>query len=76
MGKNHHILTMDYEKEKKLAEARAKVIKALGHPTRIFMVQILAKESLSVNELTPGRRGGCIYGIQTSLGSEAGWYSL
>ncbi len=43
---------MDYEKEKKLAEARAKVIKALGHPTRIFMVQILAKESLSVNELT------------------------
>ena len=43
---------MNYEKEKKLAEARAKVIKALGHPTRIFMVEILSKESLSVSELT------------------------
>lgn len=43
---------MNYEKDKKLAEARARVIKALGHPTRIFMVGLLAKESLSVTQLT------------------------
>lgn len=43
---------MEYEKEKKLAEARAKVMKALAHPTRIFMVELLAKDNLSVSQLT------------------------
>ena len=43
---------MIYEKEKNLAEARAKVMKALAHPTRIFMVELLTKKSLSVSELT------------------------
>ena len=43
---------MSYEKEKVLADARAKVIKALAHPTRIFMVELLTKENLSVSELT------------------------
>ena len=42
---------MNYDNEKKLADARAKVIKSLGHPTRIFMVEILSKEELSVSEL-------------------------
>ena len=43
---------MDYEQEKKLAASRAKVIKALGHPTRIFMVALLAEKETSVGELT------------------------
>ncbi len=43
---------MEYEKQKNLASSRAKVMKALAHPTRIFMVELLAKQSLSVSELT------------------------
>ncbi|MDC7222787.1 MAG: metalloregulator ArsR/SmtB family transcription factor [Spirochaetales bacterium] len=43
---------MSYDKEKELAASRAKVIKSLGHPTRIFLVGLLSKESLSVGELT------------------------
>ena len=43
---------MCYEKEKKLADVRAKIIKALAHSTRIFMVELLSRESLSVSELT------------------------
>ncbi len=43
---------MSYEKEKGLAEARALVMKALAHPTRIFMVDLLTKNCLSVSELT------------------------
>ncbi len=52
MKKKNHILAMSHEKEKKLAQARAKVIKALAHPTRIFMVDLLSREDLSVTELT------------------------
>jgi len=43
---------MSYENEKKLAHARSEVMKALAHPTRIFMVDLLTKKSLSVSELT------------------------
>ncbi len=43
---------MDYDNEKDLAASRAKVMKALGHPTRIFMVSLLAKQDLSVGDLT------------------------
>lgn len=43
---------MSYEKEKQLAASRAKVMKALAHPTRIFMVELLTKNSLSVGDLT------------------------
>lgn len=43
---------MDYDKKKKLAASRAKVIKALGHPTRIFMVALLSEKSMSVGDLT------------------------
>jgi ArsR family transcriptional regulator, arsenate/arsenite/antimonite-responsive transcriptional repressor len=43
---------MNYEKEKNLASSRAKVIKALGHSTRIFMVSLLSEGDLSVGELT------------------------
>lgn len=43
---------MQYGEEKKLADARAKVMKALAHPTRIFMVGLLSKKQLSVSELT------------------------
>ncbi|MDC7225978.1 MAG: metalloregulator ArsR/SmtB family transcription factor [Spirochaetales bacterium] len=43
---------MDYAKEKDLAASRAKVMKALGHPTRIFMVQLLSNEDSSVSDLT------------------------
>jgi ArsR family transcriptional regulator len=52
MTKNLHIINMVYDKEKKLAASRANVIKALGHPTRIFMVGLLSKEDLSVGSLT------------------------
>ncbi|MDA3852102.1 MAG: metalloregulator ArsR/SmtB family transcription factor [Spirochaetaceae bacterium] len=43
---------MNYQKEKTLAQSRAKVIKALGHPTRIFMVALLSEKERSVGELT------------------------
>ena len=43
---------MDYSKEKNLAASRAKVMKALGHPTRIFMVGLLSAQELSVGDLT------------------------
>ena len=33
-------------------EARAKIIKAMAHPTRLFIVEKLSKESHSVSELT------------------------
>ncbi|NOR14706.1 MAG: metalloregulator ArsR/SmtB family transcription factor [Candidatus Aminicenantes bacterium] len=33
-------------------EARANVLKAMAHPTRLFMVEELAKRSHCVNELT------------------------
>ncbi len=44
--------TMSYKKEKNLAEARSRIMKALAHPTRMFMVSLLAEKSLSVGELT------------------------
>ena len=37
--------------ERNLAEARARVIKALGHPSRIFMVARLSRGDASVGEL-------------------------
>jgi DNA-binding transcriptional ArsR family regulator len=40
------------EKDKKHLEARAQVIKALGHPSRLLMVEELADQELSVWELT------------------------
>jgi len=43
---------MSFEKEKQLAQARSNVMKALAHPTRIFMVSLLAREALSVTALT------------------------
>lgn len=39
-------------KEKLQLEARAQVIKALGHPSRLLMVEELADKELSVWELT------------------------
>ncbi len=43
---------MDREKKMELARSRAKVIKALGHPSRMFMVSYLAESEASVKELT------------------------
>lgn len=43
---------MDYAKDKNLAASRAKIIKALGHPTRIFMVELLSRKEKTVGELT------------------------
>jgi len=40
------------EAERKKLEARAQVIKALGHPSRLLMVEELADRELSVWELT------------------------
>lgn len=42
---------MDAKAQAKL-EARARIIKALGHPTRLFMVEELAKGERCVCELT------------------------
>jgi ArsR family transcriptional regulator len=39
------------EQERGLAEARARVIKALGHPSRIYIVSRLARGDASVGEL-------------------------
>ncbi len=39
-------------KEKQRLRARANVMKALGHPTRLFIVEELAKTELCVAELT------------------------
>lgn len=43
---------MDAQREKLLAETRARVIKSLAHPTRMFMVSLLASGDLSVGDLT------------------------
>ncbi len=40
------------ERERNLAESRARVIKALGHPTRIYIVSRLAEGDVSVGVLT------------------------
>ncbi|UCG62356.1 MAG: winged helix-turn-helix transcriptional regulator [Candidatus Zixiibacteriota bacterium] len=40
------------QKQKDLFEARAKVIKAMAHPTRLFIVDELARSERCVNELT------------------------
>ena len=40
------------DKQKARFEARAAVLKALAHPTRLFMVEELAKKPHSVRELT------------------------
>lgn len=40
------------EQEKRQLEARAQVIKALGHPSRLLMVEELGERELSVWELT------------------------
>jgi len=41
-----------YHKQKSRFEARASVLKALAHPTRLFMLEELAKKSYCVCELT------------------------
>jgi len=40
------------DKQKALFEARAAVLKALAHPTRLFMVEELARKTHCVCELT------------------------
>ncbi len=39
------------DQERRLAEGRARVIKAMGHPARIYMVARLASADASVGEL-------------------------
>lgn len=41
-----------YDKQRSRFEARASVLKALAHPTRLFMIEELAKKSYCVCELT------------------------
>lgn len=41
-----------YKTDKTRFELRADVLKALAHPTRLFIVEELAEKSLSVGELT------------------------
>ena len=40
------------DKERRLAQSRARVIKALGHPTRMYIVARLAGGEASVGDLT------------------------
>lgn len=42
---------MDSDKKQKF-EARARIIKALSHPTRLFILEELAKKEKCVNDLT------------------------
>jgi ArsR family transcriptional regulator len=48
---NGHILVMD-EQERVRCEARAAIFKALGHPTRLFILQRLREAPHCVCELT------------------------
>jgi DNA-binding transcriptional ArsR family regulator len=41
-----------YNKEKARYETRANILKALAHPTRLFMLEELADKSYCVSELT------------------------
>ena len=41
-----------YESRKKLYEARARVIKAMAHPTRLFIVEELSRGERCVCDLT------------------------
>ncbi|MBD3169471.1 MAG: metalloregulator ArsR/SmtB family transcription factor [candidate division Zixibacteria bacterium] len=41
----------DYNQNKKLYEARAKVIKAMAHPTRLFIVDELSRGEKCVQQL-------------------------
>jgi ArsR family transcriptional regulator len=43
---------MNSGQEMQLAESRAKVMKALGHPSRMYIATILASNEASVGELT------------------------
>ncbi|UCD63060.1 MAG: winged helix-turn-helix transcriptional regulator [Candidatus Zixiibacteriota bacterium] len=38
--------------QKELFEARARIIKAMAHPTRLFIVDELSRQARCVNELT------------------------
>ena len=40
------------QKQKALLEAHAKIIKAMAHPTRLFIIDELSKKDKCVNELT------------------------
>lgn len=40
------------EKEKRLARSRSLVLKALAHPTRMYIVSCLAEREMSVGDLT------------------------
>ena len=42
---------MMMEQERRLAESRARVIKAMGHPARIYIIARLASADASVGEL-------------------------
>lgn len=41
-----------FQEKKKLYEARARIIKAMAHPTRLFLVEELAREERCVCDLT------------------------
>jgi ArsR family transcriptional regulator len=43
---------MSPDQQMKLATSRAKVMKALGHPSRILIVSLLSEKKASVGELT------------------------
>ena len=40
------------EKQKTRLEARARILKALGHPTRVYIIEELARKPHCVNDLT------------------------
>ena len=44
--------SLAFEKKRKLYEARARVIKAMAHPTRLFIVEELSKGERCVCDLT------------------------
>ena len=56
LTKSLHLVIIPNEKmnnsEKNRFEIRAAVLKALAHPTRLFMVEELADKALSVGDLT------------------------
>ena len=51
-------------------EARARIMKAMAHPTRLFIVDELSRTERCVAELTDMIGGGHLHRFQTSLGAQ------
>ena len=54
-------------------EARAKILKAMAHPSRLLIIEELQKQERCVNELTEMVGGRHVHRFQTFKCSEKRW---